>query len=117
MGRRKSPAEKADEERRYALARTARVDADFEPLFDDPNQAIRAAAAINPMASDAVLARFAADRFWGVRIEVATHPNASRATVLGLLEPNRRRRGVVHHEARKRLEAEGVTFGEDGMPN
>lgn len=116
MAKKKTDEEKADEERRYALARAAVSDADFEPFFDDPNQAIRNSAAINPNASEAVLARFAGDRFWSTRVSVAEHANVSRVTVLGLLEANPRKRGVVHHAARRRLESEGVVFGEDGMP-
>jgi hypothetical protein len=117
MGKKKTPEEKADEERRYALARSAHADADFEPFFTDPNQAIRNVAALNPDASGAVLERFAGDRFWSVRFAVAEHPNASRETVLRLLESDPRKRGVVHHEARKRLESEGVAFGDDGLPS
>lgn len=116
MGRKKTPEERADEERRYALARAAHMDADFEPFFTDANQAIRNAAALNPDASAAVLHRFASDRFWSTRIAVAEHPNSERDTVLSLLEPDPRKRGVVHHAARKRLEADGVGFGDDGMP-
>lgn len=73
-------------------------------------------AALNPDTSEAVLQRFASDRFWSVRYAVAEHPNASRAIVLSLLEPNPRKRGVVHHAARKRLDSEGVEFDEDGLP-
>ncbi len=116
MGKRKTEEQKAAEEKRYALARLALTDEDFEPFFTDPNQAIRNAAALNPNASEAVLERFAGDRFWSTRIAVAEHANASMATVRGLLEANPRKRGVVHHAARRRLEGEGVSFGEDGMP-
>ncbi|HWU30927.1 MAG TPA: hypothetical protein VN041_17745 [Microbacterium sp.] len=116
MGRRKTPEERADEERRYALASAAHTDEDFEPFFTDTNQAIRNAAAMNPDASAAVLDRFASDRFWSVRFAVAEHPRTDRATLLRMLEADPRRRGVVHHETRKRLEREGVRFGEDGMP-
>lgn len=116
MGKKKTDEEKADEARRYVLASAAASDEEFEQFFTDPNQAIRNAAALNPDASDAVLARFASDRFWSTRIAVAEHANASRATVLSLLEPNPRKRGVVHHAARRRLESEGIGFGEDGMP-
>ncbi len=116
MGKRKTPAEKADEARRYVLAQGASTEAEFEPFFIDPNQAIRNTAAMNPDANAAVLQRFAADRFWSVRVAVAEHPNTSRETLLGLLEAQPARRGVVHHAARERLEAEGVTFGEDGLP-
>jgi|GEM_PF-912455 len=115
MARKKKTAEeRADEARRYALAAAAVSDRDFEPFYTDPNQAIRAAASANPNASATVLGHFAFDRFWGVKVEVARHPNSSRATVLGLLEP--RDRGVVHSAARERLESEGVSFGEDHMP-
>ena len=116
MGKKKTDEEKAAEQRRYLLASSAASDEEFEPFFTDPNQAIRNAAALNPDASEAVLARFASDRFWSTRIAVAEHPNATRATVLSLLEPDPRKRGVVHHAARRRLEGEGVSFGEDGMP-
>jgi hypothetical protein len=37
MGKRKSPEEKADEERRYARASAASSVEDFEPFFTDPN--------------------------------------------------------------------------------
>lgn len=116
MGKRKSAEEKADEERRYALARAVRNDEEFEPFFTDPNQGIRSVAAMNPDASAAVLDRFADDRFWGVKIEVVEHPNASRETLLRLIERDPPRRGVVHHAARKRLEADGVRFSDDGVP-
>lgn len=71
---------------------------------------------MNPKAGAGVLDRFADDRFWSVRMAVATHPNTSRETLLRLLEPDPRRRGVVHHETRKRLEADGIRFGDDGLP-
>ena len=116
MGKRKTPEERAAEERRYALALGAHTDAEFEPFFTDANQAIRNAAALNPDASAKVLAQFAKDRFWSVRVAVAEHPNTDRETILSLLEANRAKRGVVHHAARERLEREGVIFGEDGMP-
>lgn len=116
MGKRKSPEQIADEQRRYALASGAHTPDEFDILLADPNQAIRAVAASNPDADDAVLARFARDRFWGARIEVASHPNASRNTLLSLLEVDPRRRGVVHHAARERLESEGVRFDEAGLP-
>jgi hypothetical protein len=116
MGKRKTPEQLADEERRYRLARGAHTPEEFEQLVTDPHQAIRAAAAHNPDADEAALARFAHDRFWGVRIEVAHHPNATREILLGLLEPHPPRRGVVHHAARERLIAEGVVFDEDGLP-
>ena len=114
MGKRKTPEEKADEERRYARASAASSDDEFEPFFTDPNQAIRNVAALNPDASAAVLDRFADVRFWSVRIAVAEHPSTTRETLLRLLETDPRRRGVVHHAARERLEAEGVRFDEGG---
>lgn len=116
MSKRKTPEQKADEERRYALASGACTDAEFEPFFTDPNQAIRNAAALNPDASPAVLDRFADDRFWSVRVAVAEHPSTARATLLRLLEPDPRKRGVVHHAARERLEADGIRFDDDGAP-
>jgi len=116
MGKRKTEEQKAEEEKRYVLARAAVTDGDFEPFFSDPNQAIRNVAAANPNASDAVLARFASDSFWSTKISVADHANSSRATVLSLLVADPRKRGVVHHAARRRLEREGVAFGADGMP-
>lgn len=114
MRKRKTPEEKADEERRSTLARAASSDEEFEQFFTDPNQSIRNAAALNPDASAAVLDRFAEDRFWSVRVAVAEHSTTSRETLLRLLEPDPRRRGVVHHTARKRLETEGVRFDDDG---
>lgn len=117
MARRKTDEERADEARRYEAARSASTDAELEAFLDDPNQAIRNVAAMNPSASAAVLDRFADDRFWSVRVAVATHPCTDRTTLLRLLEPRERSRGVVHHETRRRLEAEGVRFGEDGMPD
>lgn len=116
MAKRKTPEQRADEERRYVLAQGAHTDDEFEALLVDPNQSIRNAAALNPDASPAVLARFAADKFWSVRVAVAEHANTSRETLLSLLEPIPARRGVVHHAARERLEREGVAFGADGMP-
>ncbi len=95
-------------------ASAASSDDEFEPFFTDPNQAIRNVAALNPDASAAVLDRFADDRFWSVRIAVAEHPSTTRETLLRLLETDPRRRGVVHHAARERLEAQGVRFDEDG---
>ncbi|MGO2520055.1 MAG: hypothetical protein ACTH8F_08030 [Microbacterium sp.] len=118
MARKKKTAEeRAEEERRYGLAAAAVTDGEFEPFLTDPNQAIRNSAAMNPHASASVLARFASDRFWSVKVAVAQHPNTARETLLGLLESNPRQRGVVHHAAQKRLEADGVTFGEDQMPD
>lgn len=114
--RKKTPQERADEQRRYALVAAATTDAELEPFLTDPNQAIRCDAAANRNASDALLARFAKDSFWGTRVAVAQHAHSSRETVLGLLETNPRSRGVVHRAARERLESEGVEFGEDQMP-
>lgn len=117
MARKKKTAEEIeDEQRRYALAAVATTDADFVPFLTDPNQAIRNDAAANRKASAAVLAQFAKDKFWSVRVTVAQHPNASRDTVLSLLAADPRSRGVVHHAARRRLESEGVVFGEDQLP-
>lgn len=116
MGKRKTPEEKADEARRYTLAQGAHTEAEFEQFFTEPNQAIRNTAAMNPDATEAVLERFAQDRFWSVRVAVAEHPNTSRDTLLGLLEAQPSRRGVVHHAARERLEREGVTFNDEGLP-
>lgn len=116
VARRKTAEEKADERRRHALARAASTDAEFEPLLDDGNQAIRNEAAMNPRASAEVLDRFAEDRFWSVRVAVAEHPHAAGQTLLWLLESDPRKRGVVHAAARKRLESEGIRFGDDGLP-
>jgi hypothetical protein len=116
MSKRKTPEQIADEQRRYALAGGAHTAEEFEILLADPNQAIRAVAAANPDADDDVLARFARDRFWGVRIEVAAHPRASRSTLLSMLEADPRKRGVVHHAVRQRLESEGVVFDDAGLP-
>lgn len=116
MGKRKTPEEREAEQQRYIQAQGASSDAELEPFLTDPNQSIRNAAALNPDASAAILARFAKDRFWSVRVAVAEHPNTARETLLGMLEANPARRGVVHHAARERLEREGVQFGEDGTP-
>lgn len=95
MGKRKTPEEKADDLRRDALARAARTDEDFEPLLVDRNQGICSRAAMNRHAGAEVHDRFAQDSFWGVRVVVAQHPNASRETLLRLLERDTRRRRVV----------------------
>ena len=116
MGKRKTPEERASKQERHTRAQGASSDAELEPFLTDPNQSIRNTAAMNPDASPAILARFATDRFWSVRIAVAEHPNTARGTLLTLLEPNPARRGVVHHAARERLERDGVRFGEDAMP-
>ena len=117
MGKRKSDEQIADEQRRYAIARSAHTPEEFEQLALDPNQGIRAVAAGNPNADEAALARFAGDRFWGVGIEVAQHPNVTAQILRGMLESDPRRRGVVHNAARRRLEAEGLplTDDEDGL--
>lgn len=112
----KSPEQKAEEERRYIAASSASNTAELEPFLTDPNQAIRVVAAMNPDADAEILDRFANDKFWGVRIEVVGHPNISEATLRRLLEPKVSKRGVVHHAAHKKLLERGVEFGEDGMP-
>lgn len=106
MAKRKTPEQRAEEERRYALARDARTSEEFEALATDPNQGIRAVAAMNQYADAEALARFAHDSFWGVRIEVAQHANVTRDILEGLLESDPRRQGVVHHAARKTLDAQ-----------
>lgn len=112
----KSPEQKAEEEKRYIVASGASNTAELEPFLTDSNQAIRVTAAMNPDADAEILDRFANDKFWGVRIEVVGHPNVSEATLRRLLEPKVRKRGVVHHAAHKKLLERGVVFGEDGMP-
>ena len=112
----KTPEQKAAEELRYRAACGAANAQELEPFLQDPNQAIRATAAMNPDADAEILDRFADDRFWGVRIEVIRNANVSQATLRRLLEPDLRKRGVVHHAARERLEALGVAFGPDGLP-
>ncbi len=112
----KTPEQKAAEERRYIAASGASTTAELEVFLSDPNQAIRVVAAMNPDADSQMLDRFADDKFWGVRIEVVNHANVSQSTLLRLLEPNVRKRGVVHHAARKKLEALGMAFDDDGMP-
>lgn len=112
----KSPEQKAEEERRYILASGASNTAELEPFLTDSNQAIRATAAMNPNADAEILDRFANDKFWGVRIEVVGHPNVSEATLRRLLEAKVSKRGVVHHAACEKLKERGVLFGEDGMP-
>ncbi len=112
----KSPEQKAEEERRYILACGASNTAELKPFLTDPNQAIRATAAMNPDADADILDRFADDKFWGVRIEVVNHPNVSEATLCRLLEAKVSKRGVVHHAAYEKLLERGVSFDEDGMP-
>jgi hypothetical protein len=112
----KSAEQKAAEERRYIAALGAANTEELEPFLTDPNQAIRATAATNPDADADMLDRFANDPFWGVRMEVVHHTQVSQATLLRLLESDVRKRGVVHHAARKKLEERGVVFAADGMP-
>ncbi len=112
----KSPEQKAAEERRYIAALGAASTEELEPFLSDPNQAIRATAATNPDADAAILDRFANDKFWGVRMEVVHNANVSNSTLRRLLEPSLPKRGVVHHAAREKLEQRGVVFGVDGMP-
>lgn len=113
----KTPEQKAAEELRYIAASGAAHAAELEPFLTDPNQSIRAVAAMNPDADAEILDRFANDKFWGVRVEVVRHANVSEATLRRLLESDTRKRGVVHHAAREKLEARGVAFGADGMPH
>lgn len=112
----KSPEQKAEEERRYIAASGAANTVELEPFLTDPNQAIRATAAMNPDADAEILDRFANDKFWGVRIEVVNHANVSEMTLRRLLEPKMNKRGVVHHAACEKLKERGIEFGEDGMP-
>lgn len=112
----KSPEQKAEEEKRYIAACGAANTAELEPFLTDPNQAIRVTAAMNPDADTEILDRFANDKFWGVRIEVVHHVNVSEAILRRLLEPKVSKRGVVHHTAHEKLVERGVVFGEDGMP-
>ena len=113
----KTPEQKAAEQLRYTAACGAANAAELEPFLTDPNQAIRATAAMNPDADAEILDRFANDRFWGVRVEVIRNANVGKHTLLRLLEADVGKRGVVHHEARAKLEQLGVAFGEDGMPS
>ena len=113
----KTPEQKAAEELRYIAASGAANALELAPFLTDPNQAIHATAAMNPDADAEILDRFADDKFWGVRMEVVRNANVSEATLRRLLEPNRPKRGVVHHAARAMLEQRGVAFGADGMPH
>jgi len=54
-----------------------------------------------------------ADVYWPGSLH---HSTGHYSTVLSLLVADPRKRGVVHHAARRRLEREGVAFGADGMP-
>jgi hypothetical protein len=112
----KTPEQKAAEALRYDAARGAATAAELEPFLTDANQAIRVVASMNPAADAEMLDRFADDKFWGVRIQLVGHANVSQATLRKLLEANTRKRGVVHHAARAKLEELGVVFGADGMP-
>jgi hypothetical protein len=112
----KTTEQKNAEERRYVAASGAANAGELEPFLTDPNQSIRSVAAMNPVADAEILDRFANDKFWGVRMEVVRHSNVSGATLRRLLEPDTRKRGVVHHAARAKLEERGVEFGVDGMP-
>lgn len=112
----KTTEQKNAEERRYIAASGAANAVELEPFLTDPNQAIRATAAMNPDADADILGRFANDKFWGVRMEVVRNVNVSQATLLRLLESDMRKRGVVHHAARAKLEERGVKFGVNGMP-
>lgn len=112
----KTAEQKKAEELRYVAASGAANAIELEPFLTDPNQAIRAMAAMNPDADAEILDRFANDKFWGVRVEVVRNANVSLATLRRLLESDTRKRGVVHHAARAKLEERGVEFGADGMP-
>ncbi|MGF6213599.1 hypothetical protein [Comamonas sp. 4034] len=113
----KTPEQKAAEQKRYIAACGAANTAELEPFLTDPNQAIRATAAMNPDADADILDRFANDKFWGVRVEVIRNTNVGKHTLFRLLEKDTSKRGVVHHEARAKLEQLGVAFGVDGMPS
>ncbi|WP_447773511.1 hypothetical protein [Variovorax boronicumulans] len=112
----KSIEQKAAEELRYIAASGAANAVELETFVTDPNQGIRSVAAMNLDADAEILDRFANDKFWGVRMEVVRNANVSQATLRRLLEPDTRKRGVVHHAAREKMEARGVAFGVDGMP-
>lgn len=112
----KTAEQKAEEQQRYITACGASCREELAPFLEDPNQAIRATAAANPDADAEILDRFANDRFYGVRLEVINNANVSQATLFRLLEADIKKRGVVHHAAREKLEKLGVVFAEDGMP-
>lgn len=112
----KTPEQKAEEELRYIAASGAANAAELAPFLSDPNQSIRATAVMNPNADAEILDQFANDKFWGVRIGVVINANVSQSTLFRLLESDVRKRGVVHHAARKKLEQQGIAFGQDGMP-
>ena len=61
----KSPEQKAKEEKRYIVACGASNTEELEPFLTDPNQAIRVMVAMNPDADAEILDRFANDKFWG----------------------------------------------------
>ena len=90
----KTPEQKAAEERRYIAACGAANVQELEPFLTDPNQAIRATAAMNPDADAEILDRFADDRFWGVRMEVVRHAKVGEATLRRLLESRPAKRGL-----------------------
>lgn len=79
------------------------------------NQSFTDAAARNPSATALVLDRFACDRFRGVQVTVVQHRNVSRETLLRLVADGPKSRGVVSSKARKRLENDGVLFGDEGF--
>lgn len=112
----KTAEQKEAEQRRYTAACGAANAEELEPFLTDSNQAIRATAAANPDANAEILDRFANDRFYGVRLEVINNANVSQATLFRLLEADIKKRGVVHHAAREKLEAQGIIFNQDGMP-
>lgn len=112
----KTSEQKTEEARRYIAAMGATNATEIAAFLTDPNQGIRAAAAMNPDADADILDRFANDKFWGTRIEVVHNANVSQSTLLRLLESDVRRRGVVHHAARAKLEERGFVFDVDGMP-
>jgi len=113
---RKTSEQKNAEAHRYIAAIGAANAAELAPFLTDPNQGIRAAAAMNPDADAEILDRFASDKFWGTRMEVVHNANVSQSTLLRLLESDVRKRGVIHHAARAKLEELGFMFGADGMP-
>ncbi|WP_235163240.1 hypothetical protein [Serratia fonticola] len=71
---------------------------------------------MNQNVNTEILDLFANEKFWGVRIEVMRNANTSQTTLLRLLESDVRKRGVVHHAAREKLEHCRVAFGVDGLP-
>lgn len=59
----KSPEQKAEEERRYITASGATHTAELESFLTEPNQAIRATATMNPDADAEIFDRVANDKF------------------------------------------------------